>query len=182
MNASPYATRRIFKSALTSQDIIRELVQIMCLSELLDPSEEIWFVSPWISDVELLDNRSGGFDAVNPQWRGRQIRLVDLALQMMTAGSRVVIVTRGDEHNRFFLDKLGDRSGEAGLSAFLEVLISEALHTKGILTKAGLLSGSMNLTYSGLELNDESVQYDTAPDVIERARLAFQLYRLEGSQ
>ena len=36
--------------------------------------------------------------------------------------------------------------------------------------------GSMNLTYSGLELNDEIVEYDIDPASLANARLAFAGY------
>lgn len=177
MNAEPYRTRRIFRSSLTSQDTIRELFQILCLAELLDPSEEMWLVSPWISDPVLLDNRGGGFDSVNPQWRRREIRLSDFAVQAMTNTTRVVVVTRPDVHNETFIERLRERASETGVRERLEVILAERLHVKGILTAAGLLSGSMNLTYSGLELNDELVLFETSPEAVAQARLAFRHYR-----
>jgi phosphatidylserine/phosphatidylglycerophosphate/cardiolipin synthase-like enzyme len=45
-----------------------------------------------------------------------------------------------------------------------------------VLLKRGLLSGSMNLTYNGLELNDEMVVYDTAAKTLAEARLNFESY------
>lgn len=180
MSGSEYETRRIFKSTVTSQNVIRELLQIICISEILQPSKDIWFVSPWISDFILLDNRAGGFDSVNPQWHGREIRLSDLALQLMTGGTRVVVVTRPDGHNQTFLDKIRDVVAEAGLGDLLTLIIRENLHTKGIVSDSGLLLGSMNLTYNGLELNDEYVQYDIVPENIAKARLEFELYKGES--
>ena len=50
------------------------------------------------------------------------------------------------------------------------------LHTKGVLLKRGLLTGSMNLTHNGLELNDEMVVYDTTLKTIAEARLNFESY------
>lgn len=177
MSVTPYQVRRIFRSALTSQDMIRELLQMICLAELLCPSEEVWLVSPWVSDLVLLDNCAGAFDAVNPQWRRREIRLADLAVQLMINTSRVTLVTRPDEHNGTFIGKLEERAAEAGVDDRLEILLVERLHTKGILTATGLLSGSMNLTYSGVELNDECVVFDTCPEAVAKARLAFRQYR-----
>ena len=179
MKTPRYETRRIFRSAVTSQDVVRELVQVMCVAELLAPSPEVWLVSPWISDFILLDNRSGRFNAINPQWQRREIRLVDFALQMMTNNTHVIVVTRPDSHNQTFLDRLGDRSFEAGLGDQIELLMPERLHTKGILTEGGLLLGSMNLTYSGLEVNDESVYYETSAQAIAKASIEFETYRSE---
>ncbi len=42
MSLPHYQTRRIFRSHVTSQDVVRELLQIMFLAELLAPSREVW--------------------------------------------------------------------------------------------------------------------------------------------
>lgn len=177
MSTQRYQTRRIFRSAVTSQEVVRELVQVMCLAELQAPSREVWLVSPWISDFVLLDNRSGRFDAINPQWQRREVRLVDFVLQLMTNGTQVIVVTRPDPHNETFLDRITDRAEESGLGDRIQLVCRDALHTKGILTDGGLLLGSMNLTYSGLELNEESVYYETSPEAIAKARVELQAYR-----
>ena len=166
---------------MTSQNVIRELLQMVFLSELLNPSEEIWFVSPWISDIVLLDNRTGGFDSVNPDWRGREIRLADVAIHLLIGGSRVIVVTRGDDHNRRFLERLEGLAHESTVEGLLEVIVRDILHTKGILSDSSLILGSMNLTYNGMELNDEFLEYDTAKESIASARLAFESYRRESS-
>ncbi len=179
MSTPHYQTRRIFRSHVTSQDVVRELLQIMFFAELLNPSSEVWLVSPWVSDFVLLDNRSGRFNAINPHWQRREIHLVDYAQQIMTNGTRVIVVTRPDTHNQTFLNRLEDRSRESGLDDRLELLSRDGLHTKGILTNSSLLLGSMNLTYSGLELNEESVYYETSAEAIAKARIEFQIYRSE---
>lgn len=176
MSNTSYELRRIFKKTATGPSVIKELLQMMFLSELLSPSERIWMVSPWISDVPLLDNRSGSFDVMNPEWHRREIRLIDFALQVLSGGSSLVLVTRPDEHNLTFLSQLYERVDEASLNKKLTVIKREHLHTKGILTESGLLLGSMNLTFRGFELNDEVIQYDTSPERIAEARHAFQSY------
>jgi phosphatidylserine/phosphatidylglycerophosphate/cardiolipin synthase-like enzyme len=181
MSEIPYSLRRIFKSSSTGPAVIRELLQLMFLSELLAPSEQIWVVSPWISDVPILDNRSGSFDVMNPEWHRREIRLSDLTLQVLTGGSRLVIVTRPDEHNLTFLDQLAERAEEGSLQDHLTLVKREHLHTKGILTEAGLLLGSMNLTFRGFELNDEVIEYDTSSQRIAEARQSFHSYLEETS-
>ena len=47
--------RRIFKSAVTSRKVIQELITLMMVGELVSPGEDVWLVSPWITDVPLLD-------------------------------------------------------------------------------------------------------------------------------
>jgi phosphatidylserine/phosphatidylglycerophosphate/cardiolipin synthase-like enzyme len=173
----PFASRRIFKSAVTSQNLIRELLQLILLGELMAPGgERVWFVSPWISNVAILDNRAAGFSAVNPEWGAREIRLVEIAVELMARGCPLAVATGLDEHNVTFLDALLEATAEAGLSEKLIVIRRKNLHTKGILLRRGLLIGSMNITYRGLELNDEALVYDTTVQSLAQARVSFESY------
>ncbi|MER8895963.1 phospholipase D-like domain-containing protein DpdK [Mesorhizobium sp. M0676] len=177
-----FESRRIFKSLATSQNVVRELLQMMFLGELISPGgQRAWLVSPWISNVVLFDNRAGGFSAVNPEWGAREVRLIEIALYLMARGTSIGIATNLDEHNDAFLDALTVGAEEGGLSEKLKIVRRKHLHVKGILLKRGLLTGSMNLTYRGLEFNDETVVYDTALQRIAEARLNFESYgRSEG--
>ncbi len=176
-----FETRRIFKSAVTSQNLIRELLQMMFLGELLAPGgERAWLVSPWISNVALFDNRAGGFGAVNPEWGNREIRLIEVITDVMARGTALGIATSLDEHNTPLIEALTSAAAEAGLIDKLHVVRRQHLHIKGVLLKRGLLTGSMNLTYSGLELNDEMVVYDTASKTLAEARINFESYAEAG--
>ena len=172
-----FQSRRIFKSLATSQNLVRELLQMMMLGELISPGgQRAWLVSPWISNFVLFDNRSGGFSAINPEWGAREVRLIEVALHLMARGTSLGVATSFDDHNDSFLEALKIVSDEAGLSDRLKIVRRKHLHVKGVLLKRGLLTGSMNLTYNGLELNDETVVYDTASQTIAEARLNFEAY------
>lgn len=172
-----FETRRIFKSAVTSQNLIRELLQLMLLGELLAPGgERAWLVSPWISNILLFDNRAGGFGSVNPEWGNREVRLVEVAVNLIARGTPLGIATGFDTHNDAFIAAVSEATEEAGLSDQLLIVQRRHLHTKGVLLKRGLLTGSMNLTYNGLELNDEMVVYDTNAKTLAEARLNFESY------
>ncbi|MGO7753628.1 phospholipase D-like domain-containing protein DpdK [Rhizobium ruizarguesonis] len=172
-----FETRRIFKSAVTSQNLIRELLQTMFLGELLAPGgERAWLVSPWISNVALFDNRAGGFGSINPEWGNREIRLAEVMRDVMARGTAIGIATSLDDHNDPLINALVVAADEAGLANKLCIVRRQHLHTKGILLKRGLLTGSMNLTYNGLELNDEMVIYDTTPKTLAEARVNFESY------
>lgn len=172
-----FETRRIFKSAVTSQQLIRELLQMMFLGELLSPGgERSWLVSAWISNIVLFDNRAGGFGAINPEWGKREIRLIEVAVDLMARGTPLGLATSFDSHNDQLVVGLTDAANEAGLSDQLTIIRRQHLHTKGVLLKRGLLTGSMNLTYNGLEINDELVVYDIGSKTLAEARLNFESY------
>lgn len=172
-----FETRRIFKSAVTSQNLIRELLQMMFLGELLAPSgERAWLVSPWISNIVLFDNRAGGFGTVNPEWGNREIRLIEVMTDLMARGTALGIATSLDVHNNPLVDVVSMAAAERGLTDKLHIVRRQHLHIKGVLLKRGLLTGSMNLTYNGLELNDEMVFYDTTSKTLAEARINFESY------
>lgn len=172
-----FETRRIFKSAVTSQNLIRELLQMMFLGELLAPGgERAWLVSPWVSNIVLFDNRASGFSTINPEWGNREIRLIEVMTNLMARGTALGIATSLDIHNDPLLDALTMAADEGGLADKLHVVRRQHLHIKGVLLKRGLLTGSMNLTYNGLEINDEMVAYDTTPKTLAEARINFESY------
>lgn len=171
-----YLYRRIFKSQTTGAVTVQELLQTMFVAEMLRAGGDVWIVSPWISNVVLIDNRSGNFDALNPEWGRREIRLADVLTALMTRGTTVSIVTRSDESNRGFVTRLRDLIEQQSLQDRAEITIHDQLHTKGILLSNSLLMGSMNLTYNGMVINDEWVEFSLGPEDLARTRLEFRRY------
>jgi len=171
--------RRIFKSQQTGVAVIRELLQSMFVGEMLRAGDNIWIVSPWISNIVMIDNRSGNFDTLNPEWSRREIRLLDVLIALMARGSYVNIITRDIDTNTVFLNGLRDMTERNSLEHQVLIKTSNYLHTKGILLSKSLLIGSMNLTYTGLEMNDEWIQFSIDPEDISNTRLEFIKY-IEG--
>tara|TARA_B110000196_G_C21038862_1_gene611451 strand:- start:621 stop:1109 length:489 start_codon:yes stop_codon:yes gene_type:complete len=155
---------------------IRELLQMMFIGEFLINSESVWVVSPWVGNIVLIDNRAGCFDALNPEWGRREIRLIDVLLSLMSKRAEVILVTRKNEINEPFLIDIKQRSIDFGVRDQLKVVTKQKLHTKGVLLSESLLVGSMNLTYSGLEINDEWIQYSIDREDIAKTRLEFDEY------
>jgi phosphatidylserine/phosphatidylglycerophosphate/cardiolipin synthase-like enzyme len=171
-----YLYRRIFKSQAAGATTIAELLQSMFVAEMLMPEGDLWIVSPWISNVVLIDNRSGNFDALNPEWGRREVRLVDVLLALMSRGTTVNVVTRSDETNRAFIGRLKDMAQQLALEDQMSITVREKLHTKGVLLSNSLLMGSMNLTYYGMQINDEWVEFSVDPEDLAATRLEFRQY------
>ena len=166
-------TRHIHKSSWRCQDEVRELLQAVFVGELLAPSLCIWLVSPWISDIPIIDNRASAFDAIDSAWGPRQLRLLDVLQRCLAVGTWVAVATRPLPHNRPFLDQLRGRAEQCGALDALVVHEAEDLHEKGLLGDDFYLSGSMNFTYGGVELLEETVKFDTSDDVVAQARLVY---------
>lgn len=87
-----------------------------------------------------------------------------------------MIVTRNLETNTPFINVLSDVAERNALESQVTIKIHDALHTKGILLSKCLLMGSMNLTYNGLEMNDEWIQFSIDSEDIAKTRLEFSMY------
>lgn len=67
-------TRRIFKSRTSRQSEVMDVLSSLLVAEIAQPSAELWIVSPWITDLDLLDNRAGRFDYLEPAWGSARYR------------------------------------------------------------------------------------------------------------
>lgn len=173
MSNKPLEQRNTFTTQTTSRAEIREMLEGIFVAELLVPSDSLWLVSPWITDIEILDNRAGQFSSLVPTWGLRHIRLSEVFAKIMEH-SIVHIVARPDPHNDSFLQKMSDLSKASESQSNLKMVIRETLHLKGLLGKDYYLKGSMNLTYNGVEVNHEGVSLDRSPRTISEARIHFQ--------
>jgi hypothetical protein len=131
----------------------------------------LWLVSPWVTDFELLDNRSNNWSNLNPSWGARKIRFTELLIFAVKSGCKLNLVVGKDKINDEFVNRL-----KAAITdpQSLSITISETLHTKGFLTSCLWLAGSMNFTYSGTHLNQEQVQLNMSKDIILEMKLEFE--------
>ena len=165
--------RNTFTTQATSRAEIREMLEGIFVAELLVPSDSLWLVSPWITDIDILDNRAGQFSSLVPTWGLRRIRLSEIFAHIMER-SNVHSVARPDAHNDSFLQKMRDLSRASDSPSNLRVVIRDMLHLKGLLGQDYYLKGSMNLTYNGVEVNHEGVSLDRSSIAIAEARIHFQ--------
>lgn len=156
-------------STAHAQDIPRDLLQSIVIGELVSPSRPLWVVSPWISDVELVDNTARQFNALAPAWPAARIRLHHVIETLLERGGTVFVVTNEEAHNDTItriLEPIGLEYPES-----LRLRRAADLHTKGIVGEQFVLDGSMNLTYSGVYRNEEHITYRTDPAVVHERRL-----------
>jgi hypothetical protein len=165
--------RLIFKNSWRSQGEVRELLQSIIAGELLSPSPCFWLVSPWISDINVLDNRSGRFSISNGAWFGRQVSVSEVLSELTRLGCEVRIAMRPDAHNEYFAERLMERCAAKATDDLLTIARSEDLHEKGILGQDFYLSGSMNLTFNGVELLEEAVRFTIDPSSVGQAKINY---------
>jgi hypothetical protein len=170
MSTNLSAARDLFGPEQTGT--IRDLLQSLFIAELLRPSSCLWLAFGWISDIEVLDNRARQFAALQPDWPASGIRLSRLMAALVEGGARIALVLRDIEHNRQFSDAI--QSLRERYPNQVKLAWGKDVHDKGILGDDFLLSGSMNLTYNGVTVNDEHLTLRTDMASVQEWRLALE--------
>jgi hypothetical protein len=154
-----------------NQEVIR-MLEALFVAELASPSHCLWVVSPWISDVPLIDNATGDYDLfLDSDWR--KIGLSEVLVELCSRGSQIVVATTDDPSNKPFLETLRRLFYERDLNDRLIVKVGPASieHRKLIAGNDFVVSGSMNFTFRGLFVRDETIELKTDPGDVEDARL-----------
>lgn len=162
--------RRITTAGRGQTRILNDVMQNLLVTELLVPSAQLWVLSPWISDIDVIDNTAGQFKTVLSGLPARKIRLTEVLIELARRGSDVRVLTRDVESNTVARQRL---ENVAGLGAKPAVRIHPTLHDKGILGDRFHLQGSMNFTYFGQAVNAEGVTLTSDPHAIAEARIAY---------
>jgi hypothetical protein len=146
-----------------------EIVEAAFAAELLAPSTRFWLVSPWLSDVPVLDNSSGGYTTLCPDFARSRVPVSHVLAEFVVRGADVYVVTRPDEGGSV-VRALRSIAGEPATTRFHHV-VKPDLHVKVILSDAMALRGSMNLTFSGTEFLDELESFTMDPKEIADIRV-----------
>lgn len=170
MNAPINAVRDLFGPEQTGA--IRDLLQSLFVTELLRPSSRLWLAFGWISDIEVIDNRARQFSALQPDWPATGIRLSQVMTALIEAGGSIALVLRDIDHNWQFVDAI--KPLRERFPDRLKLALGAVVHDKGILGDDFLLSGSMNLTYNGITVNDEHLTLRTDMASVQEWRLSLE--------
>lgn len=158
---------------------LRDVIQTLFGAELLAPSKHLWLVSPWISNIRVLDNRAGEFAVVAPEWPRSEIRLTQCLVYLADRGTEVHVAARDAELNQPVLERLRDAARY--LPGRIHVHTAATLHEKGLLGDRFYLEGSLNFTKSGITTSEEKVVLHVDPALIAENRVAFRK-RWNGGQ
>lgn len=157
--------RLIFSKSRRYSLEIAECLHSLFALEVTSPSRMIYLVSPWISNVKILSNRTGQLNSILPDYQNIDIRLANTLNLLCDKGTEVRIICRPNQYyTERFLRILSEEAS---------YVFSEKLHIKGLLTDHFYLRGSMNFTYSGINQNEETVELTNDPEEI--ALVSFEL-------
>jgi phosphatidylserine/phosphatidylglycerophosphate/cardiolipin synthase-like enzyme len=160
---------RTLRTSRVTGIYIDPLLTAVLLGELLNPSQEIWLVSAWISDVIAIDNTRGDYDSLFAEASAREYSLSEILGALTVSKSRLHVVTRNADSNTAFLTRLG-RTANADR---LEIVPYPDVHEKTLCGDDWLLSGSMNFTFRGMQINDEAMTYRLGSTAAAAARVDF---------
>ena len=167
------SARDILRGSRYARNEVRELLQGVFVSELLQPSEELWLVSPWISDVPVIDDAAGAFGSIAGAPFESAMTLSAAITALAEMGTDIRIVTRPGE-SADFCDVLKRRIEMSSAQGRVRIGLKEALHTKGLVGEDYRVMGSMNFTFNGVQLNDEAIHFDLDSEAVSRVRLEFE--------
>lgn len=164
--------RVIRKSQSASASEAADLLAGLFTAELCLPSRCLWLVSPWVSDIELLDNSAGTFGPLK-RFGKRRVRLAEVLVTLASLGTHVVVGTTTDEHNTRFLQRLCLLADDLRVSRLITTSIDESdnLHTKALTGDDFALAGSMNITFNGIQVREELIDLRTDDAYVAQARM-----------
>ena len=121
-------------------------------------------ISPWLSNIPLIDNRFGQFRALASERNKTKLHLGDILTLLAARRTQVRILYRTptNETTRQFVESLQNVDN-------IECRAKHDLHEKGLITSHFYVHGSMNFTYAGVNINDESVEITKDEATIWRA-------------
>ncbi len=148
---------------------IADLMQSIFVAEALAPSDPLWILSGWISNIPVIDNGAREFGVIDPDWPTGKVSLTQVFRTIVSKGGRIALVLRDVEQNHRFVGRLSSLTRE--FPNQLWWTLGEYEHQKGIVGRNFDLEGSMNFTFHGITINGEHLIYRTAPDIVAGRRL-----------
>ncbi|AGM42931.1 phospholipase D-like domain-containing protein DpdK [Aeromonas dhakensis] len=161
--------RQIFLHGPLGQRQLREVLSAQFCGLILYP-EIIWLISPWMSDFDVIDNRGGQWNFLDPSWGARMISFQEVLATAVNNGCPLRIVTRPDNISKVFIERMRARLSP---DHDMQYKYHDNLHAKGMLTANFFLKGSMNYTWSGANLNDEHLLFTINKAAISDALIEF---------
>jgi hypothetical protein len=165
-------SRVIRKSRQRASGEAAALLSAVFSAELISPSKCIWLVSPWISDVPLIDNRADSFETL-ARWGPGYVRLSEILTTLVELGSTIVLGTADAPSNTQFLHRMRTNVADRRLNERLVIDVdsSNELHEKAITTDDAVVAGSMNITNNGIFVREEYLELRTDGQFVARSRM-----------
>ncbi|WP_020388786.1 phospholipase D-like domain-containing protein DpdK [Kribbella catacumbae] len=155
---------------------ITDLLTSTLLSELCCPSDELWIVSGWITDIPILENKHRQYDAVLESVARSSLSLTEVLAELAARGAHLHVALRSVDHNTRFRNRLQDRVRPDRLSLYE----SADVHEKIMVGNDWVMKGSMNFTWNGVQQNEESIDFSVGKAAASFERLELRTRWIEA--
>ena len=162
--------RRLMTAGSGPSAEVEQLLQLFFASEFVLPSQPLWIVSAWLSDMAVLDNRGGELLSIAPGLSTRRLGIIEVVTEIVLRGGDVRVVVREDPHNRSVVARLRELEGRT-TPGTITVEVRPDLHDKLLVSDRLVVEGSMNLTHRGATRNEEGVRVVGEPDDVATQRV-----------
>lgn len=169
--------RRMVRTRPRNGLAIGDVLSAAIVSELCWPSDELWLVSGWVTDIPVLNNADRQFDAVMGAEPRSQMTLSEVLGALTRRGTSLHIALREEDHNQLFIDRVT----RASVADALHIYSSPDLHEKMMVGWSWVLKGSMNFTWNGVQRNEESLEFEVGQAEAARQRLELRTRWIGGS-
>ena len=162
----------IRKSQSASATEAADLLAGIFSAELAAPSKCLWLVSPWISDVEIVDNSAGGLRRTRVGSESGASARRDPSNPRLPGYSR----RRRNDHrcpqHAVPATPSNDRGGFSRQRQVhhLDRSVRKPPH-EGADRRRYALAGSMNITFNGIQVREELVDFRTDETFVAQARM-----------
>jgi hypothetical protein len=164
----PVSSSRDLWSHGSSQSL-RDLLASALTTLLLMPNagRAVYFSSPWMSDFVLLDNHFRQFGDLFPDRDSQsEIRFSEYLAELSRIQEIRLITVRNQTSEAFL------RSPMLVANSKIRVCFAtDEHHEKGILAPSFYIEGSMNITYSGVNVRGEKVTYHADASAASKQKL-----------
>jgi hypothetical protein len=172
--------RTIYKRG--SSRSLRRLLSDLLVGMILDADsacadhDPLWIISPWITDFELIDNRLQRFGALRPGEDLPAWIRFGSALRMVSEHRDVRIITSRSPDSQRFLNRLLAENASRIVCRYAD----DVEHRKCVVCSSFPIDGSMNITFSGVEVRGEQVRLILPDDANSIESVATARYVAEG--
>ena len=170
---TPPTRRALLRNSPAARREVADLLQAIMVAEVLRPSAQLWVVAPILADAPVLDNRAGGFTALEPSWGERAIGLIDVLSRNLTLGGHVTVVVGSGPDGDRFLRWLRERAEAVGVATRLEARAATSLPVQGIAGEGFSLSGALAWTATAVSIAEEGITFEAGADAGARAHALF---------
>jgi hypothetical protein len=149
-------TRTIHGRAAGRQ--LAELIQNLLAAELLAPGPYLFLHARTLADAPVLDSRLNQFRSLLPEASLRPVRLSEVLLALLQAGTEVRLAC---SEGGAFGHRLAERAADEGVAERLRCAERAVVAAEGMLAADYCLAGPLSFTTDGVVPETEPLRFDT---------------------